>query len=121
MRISDWSSDVCSSYLMELPSYPCRQWGGSHAERRANARVDVHVPDDRADLWHIRDFRGRPDEGRGPGYRGARCPGLCELGNRPPILAQVPANLRDMLGRSEERRVGKECVSTCRSRWAPYH
>src|SRR3546814_11024184 len=25
------------------------------------------------------------------------------------------------LGRSEERRVGKECVSTCRSRWAPYH
>src|SRR3546814_20410851 len=27
--------------------------------------------------------------------------------------------LRD--GRSEERRVGKECVSTCRSRWSPYH
>src|SRR3546814_5754250 len=25
------------------------------------------------------------------------------------------------LSRSEERRVGKECVSTCRSRWAPYH
>src|SRR3546814_3955816 len=24
-------------------------------------------------------------------------------------------------GRSEERRVGKECVSTCRSRWSPYH
>src|SRR3546814_7864540 len=27
----------------------------------------------------------------------------------------------DMSGRSEERRVGKECVSTCRSRWSPYH
>src|SRR3546814_20348629 len=27
----------------------------------------------------------------------------------------------DMLERSEERRVGKECVSTCRSRWSPYH
>src|SRR3546814_10613096 len=26
-----------------------------------------------------------------------------------------------MLWRSEERRVGKECVSTCRSRWSPYH
>src|SRR3546814_11361929 len=26
-----------------------------------------------------------------------------------------------MVGRSEERRVGKECVSTCRSRWSPYH
>ena len=25
------------------------------------------------------------------------------------------------LTRSEERRVGKECVSTCRSRWSPYH
>src|SRR3546814_4241300 len=30
---------------------------------------------------------------------------------------------RDIVGpfRSEERRVGKECVSTCRSRWSPYH
>src|SRR3546814_20210655 len=28
---------------------------------------------------------------------------------------------RQLLGRSEERRVGKECVSTCRSRWSPYH
>src|SRR3546814_12350631 len=27
----------------------------------------------------------------------------------------------DEWGRSEERRVGKECVSTCRSRWSPYH
>src|SRR3546814_14266849 len=26
-----------------------------------------------------------------------------------------------VLGRSEERRVGKECVRTCRSRWSPYH
>src|SRR3546814_20251568 len=31
-------------------------------------------------------------------------------------------DLKDALGeRSEERRVGKECVSTCRSRWSPYH
>src|SRR3546814_14779694 len=29
--------------------------------------------------------------------------------------------LQSLLGRSEERRVGKECVSTCRSRWSPYH
>src|SRR3546814_17960314 len=28
---------------------------------------------------------------------------------------------RSRSGRSEERRVGKECVSTCRSRWSPYH
>src|SRR3546814_19588987 len=29
--------------------------------------------------------------------------------------------LRNSCKRSEERRVGKECVSTCRSRWSPYH
>src|SRR3546814_17335281 len=29
--------------------------------------------------------------------------------------------LQEVAGRSEERRVGKECVSTCRSRWSPYH
>src|SRR3546814_15557175 len=28
---------------------------------------------------------------------------------------------RNEVGRSEERRVGKECVSTCRSRWSPYN
>src|SRR3546814_12469464 len=33
----------------------------------------------------------------------------------------VAADLRGALIRSEERRVGKECVSTCRSRWSPYH
>src|SRR3546814_18919557 len=38
-------------------------------------------------------------------------------------LADVPtaASVIDITSRSEERRVGKECVSTCRSRWSPYH
>src|SRR3546814_10081658 len=36
-----------------------------------------------------------------------------------PILSYLKARLEDE--RSEERRVGKECVSTCRSRWSPYH
>src|SRR3546814_11672583 len=35
-------------------------------------------------------------------------------------LARLGGELQDLL-RSEERRVGKECVSTCRSRWSPYH
>src|SRR3546814_5552060 len=36
---------------------------------------------------------------------------------------QIPhwERLLHMAARSEERRVGKECVSTCRSRWSPYH
>src|SRR3546814_2368062 len=33
----------------------------------------------------------------------------------------VPTELMRGFARSEERRVGKECVSTCRSRWSPYH
>src|SRR3546814_11801938 len=39
-----------------------------------------------------------------------------EVGGNNPI-----ATLSARIGRSEERRVGKECVSTCRSRWSPYH
>src|SRR3546814_10858760 len=37
------------------------------------------------------------------------------------LLAQTLAHLPGTIERSEERRVGKECVSTCRSRWSPYH
>src|SRR3546814_12559856 len=38
-------------------------------------------------------------------------------------LATLPGTAAEILDdkRSEERRVGKECVSTCRSRWSPYH
>src|SRR3546814_15537913 len=35
--------------------------------------------------------------------------------------AATSAEAEAIFGRSEERRVGKECVSTCRSRWSPYH
>src|SRR3546814_12087582 len=35
--------------------------------------------------------------------------------------AAVIAAMAEFRRRSEERRVGKECVSTCRSRWSPYH
>src|SRR3546814_14616257 len=41
------------------------------------------------------------------------------LAHEPDIFPLVPR--RVALTRSEERRVGKECVSTCRSRWSPYH
>src|SRR3546814_9582573 len=79
MRISDWSSDVCSSDLplggalahgqggLDLPGRPRRHF--RQRERRAKAAPDLQQGETR---------------------------------------------------RSEERRVGKECVSTCRSRWSPY-
>src|SRR3546814_1011217 len=60
MRISDWSSDVCSSDLV-----------GDEPDAR-------------------------------PRFQSGLFP-------------------RRRVGRAEERRVGKECVSTCRSRWSPYH
>src|SRR3546814_1306472 len=80
MRISDWSSDVCSSDLA----------GRGLARRRLSA--------------------GR---GRGGGSDAGMADGAISL--RP--LSQG----RKWIGRSEERRVGEECVSTCRSRWSPYH
>src|SRR3546814_3694714 len=69
MRISDWSSDVCSS---DLPA-------ADIARREPAAFLGAH--------GHDRDVAPQLDSGI----------------------------------RSEERRVGKECVSTCRSRWSPYH
>src|SRR3546814_14175976 len=37
------------------------------------------------------------------------------------IVQSWNAGAEQIFGRSEERRVGKECVNTCRSRWSPYH
>src|SRR3546814_18525857 len=44
-----------------------------------------------------------------------------ESGSGKSTLARVITGLLPPSARSEERRVGKECVSTCRSRWSPYH
>src|SRR3546814_10971295 len=44
-----------------------------------------------------------------------------QLGNFPPGCAEWNGKYRDAVRRSEERRVGKECVSTCSSRCSPYH
>src|SRR3546814_15848780 len=43
---------------------------------------------------------------------------MIEMLNQPPVTQIWPHRV---VRRSEERRVGKECVSTCRSRWSPYH
>src|SRR3546814_20865806 len=46
----------------------------------------------------------------------ARCDYPVHLG-----LTEAGMGSKGIVARSEERRVGKECVSTCRSRWAPYN
>src|SRR3546814_1608298 len=80
MRISDWSSDVCSSDLA----------GGFARGYRAL-------------IAHLRAAEAKADA----------VDGVWKL---PDGQTYYEAQLR-----SEERRVGKECVSTCRSRWSPYH
>src|SRR3546814_18033452 len=91
MRISDWSSDVCSS--------------------------DLRIEDDRL-LPRRRRCEGRrpvrygefPYEERGWQFR-----------RRRPRWRDAVCGAGGFEFRSEERRVGKECVSTCRSRWSPLH
>src|SRR3546814_12221228 len=85
MRISDWSSDVCSSDL------------------------------DR-DVVLSLSLQRRRDELLRPALRVS----YTLVHNL--FLEKVSAEqIPQMTIRSEERRVGKECVSTCRSRWSPYH
>src|SRR3546814_16618901 len=86
MRISDWSSDVCSSdlFLERGKRFP------SSRNVRANCCMPISARqiDSGTDLSaHHAEFGHKYSKPR----------------------------------RSEERRVGKECVSTCRSRWSPYH
>src|SRR3546814_17702708 len=94
MRISDWSSDVCSS---DLP-----------------AIGDVDEPGDHPQHGRL-PASGRPQEDQELLVRNRRGELLDDL-----YIAAGLAYGRETQ-RSEERRVGKECVSTCRSRWLPYH
>src|SRR3546814_12911621 len=85
MRISDWSSDVCSSDLGGL---------GLLRQRGLALAVGGNLRQPLANLFG--------------GLAGTRLLGI----------ETVAGNGQ---ARSEESRVGKECVSTCRSRWSPYH
>src|SRR3546814_20696998 len=82
MRISDWSSDVCSSDLStRCATCAIRNWSATFtAHRTASSPITT-----------------------------AR------------TIAPAHATSSRRRLRSEERRVGKACVSTCRSRWSPYH
>src|SRR3546814_19234404 len=108
MRISDWISDVCSS---DLRADHCPQ--GRHDRRRQPpAAHGVSA----ALRRHGRAAVPPPVPPRLSGPCPAR---HSEAGGRTRQISASPAGGR--LSRSEERRVGKECVGTCRSRWSPYH
>src|SRR3546814_15889585 len=107
MRISDWSSDVCSSDLRH------RVAGGPNQPSGRSSGRPAFVPET-PNTWCLRPARHkrpRHQEGRGN-------PARVRLEGRDTHrAASVPRGQ----GRSDERRVGKECVSTCRSRLSPYH
>src|SRR3546814_20827411 len=118
MRISDWSSDVCSSDLRGQAIGTCGQGFGElgHAPARKFVRVGHaahHKP--AIAIGHETKLIA----GAIKFLRGKRSPLACGK----PLGPGVESNLVDEVDRyrSEERRVGKECVSTCRSRWSPYH
>src|SRR3546814_13143534 len=101
MRISDWSSDVCSSYL-----FHDRRPHSGRKRREGQAGNDV-----------IRAFAPVVRQYLAPVRRRTICDDQPRVGKLMlQILAEIGVGIR-----SEERRVGKEWVSTCRSRWWPYH
>src|SRR3546814_12385305 len=107
MRISDWSSDVCSSDLggnAQLgQAVPALVEGLAHATLAAHAAQEGHAVE-------------LPLQVVVPLVVNA----LQAAGVAVALLTHQRAAVRAAV-RSEERRVGKECVSTCRSRWSPYH
>src|SRR3546814_20866009 len=105
MRISDWSSDVCSSDLpLGLDDVVAEPFGDLDQDLRLA---------DRAVLLLGHQFVERADAGLGLG--------LTRLGGLAPPFEFVADGLLLAGFRSEERRVGTGCVSTCRSRWWPDH
>src|SRR3546814_18247774 len=102
MRISDWSSDVCSSdlFLVSYGAYAAYYWiyavdDVSAPEWLRNAVRVVHAIEQWSAIVAVLGFGARH-------------------------LKRDSKLLRTLTERSEERRVGKECVSTGRSRWSPY-
>src|SRR3546814_14435719 len=124
MRISDWSSDVCSSDLLgEIKQIvdDAQQVGAGVMN---DGRV-VLVPAiaQGPEMLVAQQLREAEDSVQG---RAELMAHLCEEGGLGPAgrlgLLEAPGQLFfGLLQRSEERRVGKECVHTCRSRWSPYH
>src|SRR3546814_1585273 len=96
MRISDWSSDVCSSDLLVAIMTCTPAWAQDDAAKGKKVFQKCRA-------CHAVE------------------PGKNKIGPTLHGVSGRKAGSVEGFNRSEERRVGKECVSTCRSRWSPYH
>src|SRR3546814_17122749 len=103
MRISDWSSDVCSSDLtgINFDSETVFAIYNGDTLTMTNSVVGG-----------IRNFGGNAV------MQGTNA--LTLGGGNDWAYGGVGSSVLTLAPRSEERRVGKECVSTCSSRWSPY-
>src|SRR3546814_14049260 len=102
MRISDWISDVCSSDLQR-----------GDAPERVGPAHRIEVAEHRALVVLVGEAQHAERNGD-PAHEGR-----IELADED--HARSLAISSPLSQTSEERRVGKECVSPCRSRWSPYH
>src|SRR3546814_13501095 len=102
MRISDWSSDVCSSDLQAKRGGEYDQQHWLRWEQTGGGKV-------------------APVPGVLDAVEIARQAGVKVVFNSNRAVENAAATAAMLKQRSEERRVGKECVSTCKSRWSPYH
>src|SRR3546814_20705693 len=133
MRISDWSSDVCSSDLGRAADALSPEADGrlesairavlsGEAENDAFNALIAEVGLEPGSITLFRAwFRYMRQTGSAYGLQTvvdtlARYPGLTRS-----LVELFEAMHRPMEARSEARRVGTECVSTCRTRWSPYH
>src|SRR3546814_10474959 len=102
MRISDWSSDVCSSDLGRgLGEGEAARFLPLSTSASEQARKPAYLSLEGERAW-------------------APAKPLSYL-RRHALCLRRRNSVTGLKARSEERRVGKECVSTCRSRWSPYH
>src|SRR3546814_4067510 len=101
MRISDWSSDVCSSDLIEEAIERMRSPKNNGFTASFDMLGEAARTFDDAEHYYA-------------AYREA----IQAVGREGEAGHSISVKLS---ARSEEGRVGKECVRTCRSRWSPYH
>src|SRR3546814_7824815 len=107
MRISDWSSDVCSSDLIR------RQ------ERLATIRAALDLEHQRLAVWAT-VLLIKQDRAKWTAVRPC-APGAARINAGPQARNGACKTVRAHRQRSDARRVGKGSVSTCGSRWWPYH
>ena len=103
--------------VIETATVPLAQQQADALLNVKDLRVTFSTPD--GDVTAVNDLNFSLRAGETLGIVGESGSGKSQTAFA--LMGLLAANGRIGGSRSEERRVGKECVSTCRSRWSPYH